>query len=272
MLAIAPAAMLSFSAPVTLRPAAVTRGSSLQMDVMSTGVSTETGNKVWDPLKLADKMDESNLNLIRAAELKHGRVAMLATVGWAWTATGAHFEGMLSTSQGVSFADAAASGNPIVAASMVPAAGVWQMILAIGALEVRMRTRLPARGGTRKGPVGPMTAVRARLVCAPIGPQGRTADDRGVGRGGGGDRRRRCPRQGLACESCPLPCLQVTWENKYPATECAGNFGVPAVTSDPAKLAELELIELKHGRLAMIGIISFACGAAIPGSVPFYPF
>jgi len=199
MLAIAPAAMLSFSAPVTLRPAAVTRGSSLQMDVMSTGVSTETGNKVWDPLKLADKMDESNLNLIRAAELKHGRVAMLATVGWAWTATGAHFEGMLSTSQGVSFADAAASGNPIVAASMVPAAGVWQMILAIGALEV-------------------------------------------------------------------------TWENKYPATECAGNFGVPAVTSDPAKLAELELIELKHGRLAMIGIISFACGAAIPGSVPFYPF
>ena len=35
-----------------------------------------------------------NLNLVRAAELKHCRVAMLATVGWAWTATGTHFEGV----------------------------------------------------------------------------------------------------------------------------------------------------------------------------------
>jgi len=66
--------------------------------------------------------------------------------------------------------------------------------------------------------------------------------------------------------------LQVYWENKYPATECAGNFGVPACTTDPAKLKELQEMELKNGRLAMIGIISFACGVAIPGSVPFYPF
>jgi len=28
----------------------------------------------------------------------------------------------------------------------------------------------------------------------------------------------------------------------------------------------------KNGRLAMIGIISYACAAAIPGSVPLYPF
>ena len=45
------------------------------------GVSTETGGKVWDPLGLSDKMDEENLNLIRAAELKHCRIAMLATSG-----------------------------------------------------------------------------------------------------------------------------------------------------------------------------------------------
>ena len=42
--------------------------------------------------------------------------------------------------------------------------------------------------------------------------------------------------------------VQVYWEGKYPSYECAGNFGVPAVTSDPAKLKELETIELKHGR------------------------
>ena len=163
------------------------------------GASTEVSNKVWDPLNLAEKMDESNLNLVRAAELKHGRVAMLATVGWAWTATGTHFEGMLSVSKGISFADAAAMSDPIAAASKVPAAGIWQMIAAIGALEI-------------------------------------------------------------------------FWENKYPAAECAGNFQVPAVTQDPEKLKELQLMELKNGRLAMIGIISFATAVAIPGSVPFYPF
>ena len=40
------------------------------------------------------------------------------------------------------------------------------------------------------------------------------------------------------------------WESKYPSYECAGNFGVPAVTNDPAKLKELQTIELKHGRCA----------------------
>merc|ERR1711865_132194 len=141
----------------------------------------EISGKGWDPLKLSQNMDEGNLNLVRAAELKHCRVAMLATVGWVWTATGAHFEGMLSTSAGISFASLAAL-DPLTAASKVPPAGIWQMIVAIGTLEV-------------------------------------------------------------------------FWENK-----------------DPAKFRELQLAELKNGRLAMIGIISFATAEALPGSVPFYPF
>ena len=103
---------------------------------------------------------------------------------------------------------------------------------------------------------------------------------------------RRCPSR-----RAPLAC------RRYPSYKSAGNYGVPAMTQDPAKLAELELAELKHGapryaeivpdaaeiralegdawaecrvpgagRLAMVGIISFACAAAIPGSVPLYPF
>jgi len=199
MLSICLAASAYTPAPI-MAPAAVTRAVAPMMGVQDmVGASTEVSNKVWDPLNLAEKMDESNLNLVRAAELKHGRVAMLATVGWAWTATGTHFEGMLSVSKGISFADAAAMSDPIAAASKVPAAGIWQMIAAIGALEI-------------------------------------------------------------------------FWENKYPAAECAGNFQVPAVTQDPEKLKELQLMELKNGRLAMIGIISFATAVAIPGSVPFYPF
>jgi hypothetical protein len=144
-------------------------------------------------------MDAENLNLMRAAELKHGRVAMLANVGWAWTATGTHFEGMLSPSKNISFADCAAAGNPILAAAKVPGAGIWQMIFAIGALEVY-------------------------------------------------------------------------WEGKYPSRENAGNFGVPAMTQDPERLKWFQEAELKNGRLAMIGIISYAIAVSIPGAVPFYPF
>jgi len=160
-------AVLSFNAPAVMRPSQLR--ASVQMGVTDLpGISTETGGKVWDPLELSKNMDEGNLNLIRAAELKHGRVAMLATVGWAWTATGTHFDGMISTSQKISFADLAAMGNPILAAAKMPAAGVWQMIFAIGALEV-------------------------------------------------------------------------FWENKYPATECAGDFGVPRMTQDPEKFKELQV-------------------------------
>jgi len=191
-------AVLSLNTPVVMRPSQLR--ASVQMGVTDLpGISTETGNVLWDPLELSKNMDEGNLNLVRAAELKHGRVAMLATVGWAWTATGTHFEGMISTSKKISFADLAAAADPIAAAAKMPAAGVWQMIFAIGALEV-------------------------------------------------------------------------FWENKYPATENAGFYGVPACTQDPEKFKELQLMELKNGRLAMIGIISFACAVGVPGSVPFYPF
>jgi len=194
---IAPAA-LGFQAAAPLSATKTQPQLSMAIDDMA-GISTETGKVLWDPLKLSANMDESNLKLIRAAELKHCRVAMLATVGWAWTATGTHFNGMLSNHPPVSFADASAAANPIAAAAMVPGAGIWQMILAIGSLEVY-------------------------------------------------------------------------WENKYPSNECAGNFGVPAVTSDPTELRKLEDAELKNGRLAMLGIISFACAVALPGSVPLYPF
>jgi len=191
------AASISYSG-MAARPV-VQRGSVARMGVADlVGASEEISGKVWDPLNLSEKMDEGNLNLVRAAELKHGRVAMLACVGWAWTATGAHFEGMLSPSAGISFASLAAL-DPLTAASKVPGAGIWQMIFAIGGVEV-------------------------------------------------------------------------FWENKYPSYKCGGDYGVPRVTQDAEKFKELQLAELKNGRLAMIGIVSFAVATALPGSVPFYPF
>merc|ERR1712185_651838 len=46
------------------------------------GAAQETGNAVWDPLGLADLGSPATLAWFRAAELKHGRVAMAAFTGW----------------------------------------------------------------------------------------------------------------------------------------------------------------------------------------------
>ena len=243
----------AFSNGLVGRSAVAQRSGAMTMGVESlVGASEEISGKVWDPLKLSQNMDEGNLNLVRAAELKHCRVAMLATVGWMWTATGTHFEGMLSTSAGISFASLAAL-DPLTAASKVPPAGIWQMILAIGTLEVtasRPVQPTPSRDQPIH-PSGPWCHLRTRRWLQPA--------TRFV--------------RALRARSNPNPNPnQVFWENKYPSSKCGGNFNVPACTQDPAKFRELQLAELKNGRLAMIGIISFATAEALPGSVPFYPF
>ena len=213
------------------------------------GASTEISDKIWDPFDLAGSADQANLNLLRAAELKHSRVAMLACVGWAWTSTGTHFEGMLSPSAGVSFADATAAGA-LGAVAKVPVAGWLQMLGVIGFQEVRARRPLVAADAAAR------RRRRGRRRCC--------------------RRRRRRPARRRRTPGSPRPTppssAQLYWEKKFPSYECAGDYGVPKMTKDPTKLKELELMELKNGRLAMIGIISFACAEAIPGSVPFYPF
>jgi len=51
-----------------------------ELESMS-GVSAESGNKVFDPLNLSDYVPT---DWARRAELANGRSAMLATVGWVW--------------------------------------------------------------------------------------------------------------------------------------------------------------------------------------------
>ena len=52
--------------------------------------------KAFDPLGLATLGSDETLAWFRAAELKHSRVAMLATTGYLVQAAGIHFPGMLS--------------------------------------------------------------------------------------------------------------------------------------------------------------------------------
>eukprot|EP00568_Trieres_chinensis_P010674 CAMPEP_0183312162 /NCGR_PEP_ID=MMETSP0160_2-20130417/40523_1 /TAXON_ID=2839 ORGANISM="Odontella Sinensis, Strain Grunow 1884" /NCGR_SAMPLE_ID=MMETSP0160_2 /ASSEMBLY_ACC=CAM_ASM_000250 /LENGTH=118 /DNA_ID=CAMNT_0025476957 /DNA_START=46 /DNA_END=398 /DNA_ORIENTATION=+ len=57
----------------------------------------------FDPLNLATSGSDETLAWYRAAELKHGRCAMVATTGYLVNAAGIHFPGMLSAKEGISF-------------------------------------------------------------------------------------------------------------------------------------------------------------------------
>ena len=76
--------------------------------------------KQFDPLNLATMGSDETLAWFRAAELKHSRVAMLATTGYIVQASGVHFPGMLS--KGVSF-ESLSTMKPFDAWNAVPDAG-----------------------------------------------------------------------------------------------------------------------------------------------------
>eukprot|EP00568_Trieres_chinensis_P005199 CAMPEP_0183303220 /NCGR_PEP_ID=MMETSP0160_2-20130417/8739_1 /TAXON_ID=2839 ORGANISM="Odontella Sinensis, Strain Grunow 1884" /NCGR_SAMPLE_ID=MMETSP0160_2 /ASSEMBLY_ACC=CAM_ASM_000250 /LENGTH=207 /DNA_ID=CAMNT_0025466101 /DNA_START=84 /DNA_END=707 /DNA_ORIENTATION=+ len=89
----------------------------------------------FDPLNLATLGSESTLAWFRAAELKHSRVAMLATTGYLVQAAGCHFPGMLSSTDGVSFESLSAM-KPLDAWAAVPDTGKAQIYFTIFLAEV----------------------------------------------------------------------------------------------------------------------------------------
>merc|ERR1711966_629477 len=82
----------------------------------------------WDPVGLAKGKSDEQLLRWRAVELKNGRVAMLAVLGWFHVAAGYHPIG-----------DAAArtrvSDDPLINATQLPMAGAWQVVFTIMCLE-----------------------------------------------------------------------------------------------------------------------------------------
>ena len=84
-------------------------------------------------MNLAESGSEETLAWFRAAELKHSRVAMLATTGYLVQGAGIHFPGMLSSD--VSFADLSAM-KPLEAWNAVPDAGKAQILATIFIAEI----------------------------------------------------------------------------------------------------------------------------------------
>ncbi|KAL9139252.1 Photosystem I chain J [Amphidinium carterae] len=82
----------------------------------------------WDPAGFTNNKTDEELLFYRAAELKHGRIAMAAVVGWFTNASGFHYLGDLWLKK-------PASDNPIEAFNQLSLLGVFQMVFFIGCLE-----------------------------------------------------------------------------------------------------------------------------------------
>merc|ERR1712232_1479025 len=94
----------------------------------------------WDPLGFSADGDVSSFKRRRSVELKHGRISMLATMGYITPEVTGKFPGYLSPSMGLKFADIP---NGLAAVSKIPALG-WTQIVAYAGYCEQSGPRTPA--------------------------------------------------------------------------------------------------------------------------------
>jgi len=223
---LAPAAFLSASASALLTapvPAQqrVVRAELPRMAFIDSleGTGEETGGEIWDPLSISDSVSDEALMWFRAAELKHGRAAMLACVGYITGAAGITFPGEIA--KGVTFASVNADGV-FNAWGNVPVEGKLQILLLIFSLEMATEAKKPhyMRGG-----------VPGKI------------------------------------DQLPFAGIKGLWAPNIKFWDPLGFMG--ALTDE--QKARKRKAELKNGRLAMIGMISFLVAHNLPGAVPGVP-
>merc|ERR1712032_462934 len=96
------------------------------------GVQAPVG--FFDPIGFTKDGDEQSFKRRRSVEIKHGRICMLATMGYITPEITGKFPGFLSPSEGLKFADVP---NGLAAISKVPFTGWVQMIAYAGFTEAK---------------------------------------------------------------------------------------------------------------------------------------
>jgi len=95
----------------------------------------------WDPLNIGLDASKETIGWFRHAEIKHGRVAMAAFVGYCVQANGIHWPGnlqmpLLNDLPTVTYADISAAGGPSDQWDALPSGAKLQILGAIGFLEM----------------------------------------------------------------------------------------------------------------------------------------
>ena len=103
------------------------------------GAAEETGGKPWDPCGFATRASTSTLGWFRAAEIKHGRVAMLAFTGFVVQSMGGGVIPFHDAGGGL----APLSVKPFEALGQLGAAGLVQIVLTIGFVELYSESLKP---------------------------------------------------------------------------------------------------------------------------------
>ena len=171
---------VSSYAPPVAPAVATTRAASPSMETvddlktLSSKLNPAVG--YYNPTPLVD-MDfwgqgqAATIGFLRHAELKHGRIAMAAFVGYLVQANGIHFPWDLTTS-GISFGDISAAGGPADQWDALPTNSKLSIIGAIGFLEWfgenGTRWRRAARRTTRGGKPGFYPSFKKGGILHPV--------------------------------------------------------------------------------------------------------
>jgi len=178
-------------------------------EILASPNTIELG-KIYDPLGLSEMGSDETIAWFRHSEVKHGRVAMAAFVGWCATAgLGLRFPGELA--HGLDFAAVPSQG--FAAWDAVPGWGKAQMLLFAGLIEFHDELFYSVRGTHYM-------------------------------RGG------------------------IPGKNMVPGLY--DPFNLSAAKTE-AQLARGRDVEIKNGRLAMVGIAGMYFANVIAGSVPLQP-
>jgi hypothetical protein len=128
-------------APATsalIQPRAVVKmETAADMEVLAKKLNPVVG--YWDPMNLVEYDQfsvgaEGSIGFLRQAEIKHGRVAMAAFVGYVVQSNGIHFPWKLTGD--VSYGDISAAGGPPDQWDALPTPAKVQILLFIGFLEI----------------------------------------------------------------------------------------------------------------------------------------
>merc|ERR1719343_1232031 len=90
----------------------------------------------WDPVGFSKDGDVTSFKRRRSVEIKHGRICMLATMGYITPELTGKFPGSLSPGAGLKFADVP---NGLAALGKVPFTGWFQIIMYCGFVEDKAR-------------------------------------------------------------------------------------------------------------------------------------
>lgn len=106
--------LASAAAFVPTAQQASTSTSALQVADFKSEVGAQMPLGFWDPMSMLGSGDQSRFDRLREVEIKHGRIAMLAVVGYLTTYSGTRLAGMEDMPTGfAAFSPSVWSANPV---------------------------------------------------------------------------------------------------------------------------------------------------------------